>query len=195
MRAAAQRCAMRNACVRTGRAFLAARRGDRPRACATFREGWRRSWRVANPSKRRPHSRSEMREPAGSCRPARHRAASSSISTAEVRYRRGARDPRSAARRHRPRVRRARTCSWTSGSHRSIRFRPRLDDCFAVWNLLLSAGIDPARVVFAGDSAGGNLAVVTAMRARDEGLPLPAAIVLMSPVLDLDVQRRFDRAQ
>ncbi len=59
------------------------------------------------------------------------------------------------------------------------------DDCFAAWNWMLSAGFDPARVVFAGDSAGGNLALVTAMRARDEGLPLPAALVLMSPVLDL----------
>ncbi|MBM4219972.1 MAG: alpha/beta hydrolase [Gammaproteobacteria bacterium] len=59
------------------------------------------------------------------------------------------------------------------------------DDCFAAWNWMLSTGFDPARVVFAGDSAGGNLALVTAMRARDEGLPLPAALVLMSPVLDL----------
>jgi acetyl esterase/lipase len=59
------------------------------------------------------------------------------------------------------------------------------DDGFAAWNWMLSKGFDPARVVFAGDSAGGNLAVVTAMRARDEGLPLPAAMVLMSPVLDL----------
>ncbi len=59
------------------------------------------------------------------------------------------------------------------------------DDCFAAWNWMLTTGFDPARVVFAGDSAGGNLALVTAMRARDEGLPLPAALVLMSPVLDL----------
>jgi monoterpene epsilon-lactone hydrolase len=58
-------------------------------------------------------------------------------------------------------------------------------DCFAAWNWMLSTGFDPARVVFAGDSAGGNLALVTAMRARDEDLPLPAAIVLMSPVLDM----------
>jgi epsilon-lactone hydrolase len=58
-------------------------------------------------------------------------------------------------------------------------------DCFAAWNWMLTTGFDPARVVFAGDSAGGNLALVTAMRARDEGLPLPAAIVLMSPLLDL----------
>ena len=49
----------------------------------------------------------------------------------------------------------------------------------------MSSGVDPDRVVFAGDSAGGNLALVTAMRARDDGLPLPAAIVLLSPVLDL----------
>ena len=59
------------------------------------------------------------------------------------------------------------------------------DDCFAAWNWMLSSGVDPARVVFAGDSSGGNLALVTAMRARDDGLPLPAALVLMSPVLDL----------
>jgi len=64
-------------------------------------------------------------------------------------------------------------------------FPAATEDCFAAWNFLLSSGIDPERIVFAGDSAGGNLAVVTAMRARDEGLPLPAAIVLMSPVLDL----------
>lgn len=64
-------------------------------------------------------------------------------------------------------------------------FPAATEDCFAAWNFLLSSGIDPERIVFAGDSAGGNLAVVTAMRARDEGLPLPAALVLMSPLLDL----------
>jgi acetyl esterase/lipase len=64
-------------------------------------------------------------------------------------------------------------------------FPAATDDCFAAWNWMLSKGFDPARIVFAGDSAGGNLALVTAMRARDEGLPLPAAMVLMSPVLDL----------
>jgi acetyl esterase/lipase len=64
-------------------------------------------------------------------------------------------------------------------------FPAATEDCFAAWNWMLSTGFDPARVVFAGDSAGGNLALVTAMRARDEGLPLPAAIVLMSPLLDL----------
>ncbi len=64
-------------------------------------------------------------------------------------------------------------------------FPAATEDCFAAWNHLLSSGFDPERIVFAGDSAGGNLAVVAAMRARDEGLPLPAAMVLLSPVLDL----------
>jgi epsilon-lactone hydrolase len=64
-------------------------------------------------------------------------------------------------------------------------FPAAAEDCFAAWNWMLSTGFDPARVVFAGDSAGGNLALVTAMRARDEDMPLPAAIVLMSPLLDL----------
>jgi acetyl esterase/lipase len=64
-------------------------------------------------------------------------------------------------------------------------FPAATDDGFAAWHHLLSSGVDPERVVFAGDSAGGNLAVVTAMRARDEGLPLPAALVLISPLLDL----------
>jgi acetyl esterase/lipase len=64
-------------------------------------------------------------------------------------------------------------------------FPAAADDCFAAWHFLLSSGIDPGRIVIAGDSAGGNLAVVTAMRARDEGLPEPAGLVLLSPVLDL----------
>ena len=34
-------------------------------------------------------------------------------------------------------------------------------------------------------SAGGNLAAALALRARDEGLPLPAALVLMTPEVDL----------
>jgi epsilon-lactone hydrolase len=64
-------------------------------------------------------------------------------------------------------------------------FPAATDDCFAAWNHLLSSGIDPGRVVFAGDSAGANLVLATAMRARDEGMPLPTAMVLLSPVIDL----------
>ena len=58
------------------------------------------------------------------------------------------------------------------------------DDCEAVYRALLSAGRSAAEIVICGDSAGGNLALVTLLRARAAGLPLPACAVLLSPALD-----------
>jgi epsilon-lactone hydrolase len=43
----------------------------------------------------------------------------------------------------------------------------------------------PERIVVGGQSAGGNLAAALMLRARDEGLPLPAALLLLSPEADL----------
>jgi acetyl esterase len=45
-------------------------------------------------------------------------------------------------------------------------------------------------VVVAGDSAGGNLAAVAALRARDSGGPTVALQVLVYPVVDCDLDRR-----
>jgi monoterpene epsilon-lactone hydrolase len=59
-----------------------------------------------------------------------------------------------------------------------------LDDCVASYRALLDEE-DARRVIVGGESAGGNLAAAMVLRARDEGLPLPAAIVLLSPELDL----------
>ncbi len=59
------------------------------------------------------------------------------------------------------------------------------DDCLAAYRELLDSGVEPRRLVIAGDSAGAALAVVTMMRARDAGLPMPAAAVLFSPAVDL----------
>jgi monoterpene epsilon-lactone hydrolase len=59
------------------------------------------------------------------------------------------------------------------------------DDCLAAYRTLLDEGCDPRRLSLIGDSAGGNLALVTLLRARDEGVPLPACAVLMSPGADL----------
>jgi monoterpene epsilon-lactone hydrolase len=59
-----------------------------------------------------------------------------------------------------------------------------LDDCITVYRALLEQ--QPAtRIVVRGASAGGNLAAALVLRARDEGLPLPGALVLMTPEVDL----------
>jgi len=59
-----------------------------------------------------------------------------------------------------------------------------LDDCIAVYRRLLDTRA-PERIVVGGGSAGGNLAAALILRARDEGLPLPAALVLLTPEADL----------
>jgi acetyl esterase len=47
-------------------------------------------------------------------------------------------------------------------------------------------GVDPGRMVVGGDSAGGNLAAVTALMARDRGGPALAAQLLLYPVIAAD---------
>jgi epsilon-lactone hydrolase len=56
-----------------------------------------------------------------------------------------------------------------------------VDDALAAYKGLLDNGIAPSEIVFAGESAGGGLAIATLVNARDHGLPLPAAAFAMSP--------------
>jgi monoterpene epsilon-lactone hydrolase len=60
-----------------------------------------------------------------------------------------------------------------------------VDDALAAYQALLQDGTDPAGIAFAGESAGGGLAVATLVNARDHRLPLPAAAFVMSPYADL----------
>ncbi len=64
-------------------------------------------------------------------------------------------------------------------------FPDGIDDACAVYKQLLQQGIEPDEIVIAGDSAGGGLTVATALKLRHDGVPLPAALVLLSPWLDL----------
>jgi acetyl esterase/lipase len=64
------------------------------------------------------------------------------------------------------------------------------DDCLAAYEWLLERVGDAQRIVIAGDSAGGNFALVTLLRARDAGLPLPAAAICLSPVVDFSLSGR-----
>src|SRR5438067_2509570 len=66
-------------------------------------------------------------------------------------------------------------------------FPAALDDAVSAWRALLAQGADPRRCAFVGDSAGGGLALALALRLRDEGGPLPGAIVAMSPWTDLAI--------
>ena len=60
-----------------------------------------------------------------------------------------------------------------------------VDDALAAYEALLHNGTAPSDIAFAGESAGGGLAVATLVNARDHGLPLPAAALVMSPYADL----------
>jgi len=60
-----------------------------------------------------------------------------------------------------------------------------VDDALAAYEALLDNGTAPSDIAFAGESAGGGLAVATLVSARDHGLPLPAAALVMSPYADL----------
>ncbi|WP_055586720.1 alpha/beta hydrolase [Peterkaempfera griseoplana] len=63
-------------------------------------------------------------------------------------------------------------------------FPAAIEDTLSAYRGLLDSGMDSSAIAFAGDSAGGGLAVTTCLAARDAGLPLPAAIVAFSPGLD-----------
>lgn len=58
------------------------------------------------------------------------------------------------------------------------------DDAFGVYQSALRQGYAADKIALSGDSAGGNLALATVLRARDAGLPLPRGLVLFSPWLD-----------
>jgi monoterpene epsilon-lactone hydrolase len=92
---------------------------------------------------------------------------------------------------HRP------TCAYLAGAAKArvlsvdYRMAPEnpfpaaVDDAVAWWKELLAQGINPAEVVFAGDSAGGGLALACMVASRDQGLPMPAGALLFSPWTDL----------
>jgi len=63
-------------------------------------------------------------------------------------------------------------------------FPAGLDDCIAAYRGLLQTHA-PGNIVISGRSAGGNLAAAATLKIRDLGLPLPGALVLLTPELDL----------
>jgi acetyl esterase/lipase len=60
-------------------------------------------------------------------------------------------------------------------------FPAALDDAVTTYRWLLADGAEPQRIAVMGYSAGGGLALSLLLRLRDDGIPLPAAAVALSP--------------
>ncbi len=65
-----------------------------------------------------------------------------------------------------------------------------IDDALTGYQALLERGIDPARVILGGDSAGGGLVLALLGEICAKGLPQPAGVFALSPLVDL----RFEGA-
>ncbi len=64
-------------------------------------------------------------------------------------------------------------------------FPAGLEDAIGAYRWLLDEGHGPGHIGIGGDSAGGGLALATALALGDRGLPAPAGLVLLSPWTDL----------
>ena len=62
-----------------------------------------------------------------------------------------------------------------------------LNALFAAYLHMLQQGIQPKDITLSGDSCGGNLALALCLKLRDEKMPLPSGLILMSPWLDLSM--------
>ncbi len=68
-------------------------------------------------------------------------------------------------------------------------FPAAVDDAIAAYRALLAEGVDPARVVLGGDSAGGGLVFSVIGQLRGLGLPMPACVLVFSPWVDLTLSQ------
>ena len=59
-----------------------------------------------------------------------------------------------------------------------------IEDILTAYRWLLAQGAVPSRIVIAGESAGGGLSLSTLLALKDEGIPLPGAAVVLSPLTD-----------
>ena len=60
-----------------------------------------------------------------------------------------------------------------------------LEDALKVWDYLMYLGYGARDIIIAGDSAGGNLALVLALKLKEQGRLLPRGLMLFSPWTDL----------
>lgn len=69
-------------------------------------------------------------------------------------------------------------------------FPAAIDDALKVYDWLLAQGHLSNNIMIAGDSAGGGLSVATVLALKDKGESLPAAVLCLSPWVDLTLKGR-----
>ena len=62
-----------------------------------------------------------------------------------------------------------------------------VDDTIALYGAILRRNISPSQIIFMGDSAGGGLALLTMQALLARHIPVPQAIILLSPWADLSI--------
>jgi monoterpene epsilon-lactone hydrolase len=92
---------------------------------------------------------------------------------------------------HRSFVSRLAVAARVTAFHIDYRLAPEhpypaaLEDAVKAYRQILAMGFAPDDIVIGGESAGGNLAAALLLKARDEKLPQPAGLYLLSPWLDM----------
>ncbi|MGY2875794.1 acetyl esterase/lipase [Marmoricola sp. URHA0025 HA25] len=67
-------------------------------------------------------------------------------------------------------------------------------DALDAYRHVLDSGVPASKVMIMGDSAGGYLTFQVALAAQEAGLPLPAGLVAMSPLIDFDGTTKLEAA-
>jgi acetyl esterase/lipase len=62
----------------------------------------------------------------------------------------------------------------------------QVEDGVAVFDALVSSGIEPRNITTIGDSAGGNLAIAIPLALREQGKPTPGRVIAFSPWVDME---------
>ena len=73
----------------------------------------------------------------------------------------------------------------------TAKVRESVEDALSAYQHLLDCGVSADKIVVAGDSAGAHLSVSMLVAARDAGLPMPAAIVALSPFVDMGMEHKL----
>lgn len=70
-----------------------------------------------------------------------------------------------------------------------------VNDSAALYTWLLQQDFKPENLAFAGDSAGGGIALATLLKLKDDGVPLPAACVAFSPSVDMTMSGKSHKTR